>query len=498
MRKYNLNCIINKIAILCIASFIITGCSDFGDMNVDPNKVTTADPQLLLTNIEWSLASGINQDPLYATRVLVQSDGESSLVYYKWGRGSFGTYGNLRDIVKMQEEAVKSQSKGHQALALFFRSIHFYNLTMTFGDIPYSEALKGETESIYTPKYDTQEEVFKGILSDLKTANEILAETKDNIKGDIIYNGNTLKWQKSVNSFRLKVLMTLSKKENIMPQIKSEFSSIVTTLPIISSNADNMQVEYLDRQGNRYPLFNDSGFGSGKYMDDTFVKLMGERKDARLITFVTQTKNAQDKGLPLDDYSSYEGGNPIKPYGEVNAKAVAGNISKPLQRYYQNPTNEPKILLGYTESELIIAEAIVRGWMSGDAATHYNNAVRASFEYYNSHVPGYEKYLNSTEVEKYLSSDLVKFNNTLSMDKKIELIMIQNYIATYFQGTWSAYYNFLRTGYPKFVMASGVTAPTRWLYPQAEYDNNTENVKEAISRQFGQEETIRSLVWWLK
>ncbi|MDO5665432.1 MAG: hypothetical protein Q4G63_09270 [Bacteroidia bacterium] len=98
---------------------LLTGCSNFSEMNTDPNKVTTADPQLLLTNVIWSLFDNISQDPLYTTRVLVQSDGESTLVYYKWNRGSFSDYNKLRSIIKMKEEAEKINSQGHIAISLF-------------------------------------------------------------------------------------------------------------------------------------------------------------------------------------------------------------------------------------------------------------------------------------------------------------------------------------------------------------------------------------------
>jgi len=491
---------INKYIIslfLVISITLFASCSDFGDMNTDPNKITVADPQLLLTNVIWSMFNGIDQNPLYATRVLVQSDGENSLVNYKWDRGSFDAYNKLRDVVKMKGEAEKNNSKGYIALAHLFRAIYFYDLTMTFGDVPYSQALKGESENIYTPSYDSQEQIFKGILSELKIANDLLQSTNDFIKGDIIYNGNPKQWQKAVNSFRLKVLMTLSNRSITMHEIKSEFASIVNTLPLISSNQDNMQIIYLDRQGNRYPLFNDSGFGSGKYMDSTFVALMAIIKDPRLITFVTQTKNALDKGLAPDNFSSYDGGDPLKPYATVNDKAVAGEISKPHSRFYASAVNEPRVLISYTETELIIAEAIVRGWLSGNANQRYDNAIKASFEFYNKYVPGYERYLNDNEADKYIKSDFVNFEKALSTDKKIELIMIQQYIPTIFQGSWSAYYNYLRTGYPSFRLAPNMTVPTRWLYPQSEYNTNKENVTQAITHQFGNDESIRGNVWWL-
>lgn len=80
---------------------------------------------------------------------------------------------------------------------------------MTFGDIPYSDALKGETDKNYTPKYDSQKDVFIGILKELEEANTLLKNVEARINGDIIYNGTASQWRKLVNAFRLKVLMTL-------------------------------------------------------------------------------------------------------------------------------------------------------------------------------------------------------------------------------------------------------------------------------------------------
>ena len=110
----------------------------------------------------------------------------------------------------MGEEAERVNAPVYTALTKFFRAYYFYELTLRFGDIPYSQALKGEKEEIYTPEYDTQEDVFAGILQELREADEILANDASVIDGDIIYNGNSTQWRKLINSFRLKVLMTLS------------------------------------------------------------------------------------------------------------------------------------------------------------------------------------------------------------------------------------------------------------------------------------------------
>ena len=104
---------------------------------------------------------------MYATKKVIQADGESADQYYKWTRGSFGYYDNLRNVQKMGEEAERVNAPVYTALTKFFRAYYFYELTLRFGDIPYSQALKGEKEEIYTPEYDAQEDVFAGILLSL-------------------------------------------------------------------------------------------------------------------------------------------------------------------------------------------------------------------------------------------------------------------------------------------------------------------------------------------
>lgn len=487
------------IYILLLTVFTLSSCSNFGDMNTDPNKVVQTHPQLLLTNVCWTAFNENSTGPLYAVHCLVQSDGENSEQFYKWTRGSFSYYSNLKNVNKMQEEAAKINANGYVALAHFFRAWYFYKLTLTFGDIPYSEALKGESGANYTPVYDTQQSVFTGILAELKTADETLAAEKDALEGDIIFNGSLTAWRKTINAFRLKVLLTLSKRAgDASSTIKSDFASIVASAPLMTSLADNAQLVFLDQQGNRYPQFNSSGFGSGMYMDSTFVALLVSKRDPRLFTFCTQTKNAKDAGLAVDNFDAYDGGDPAAPYATVNAKAVAGKISKPHARFYTEATNEPLILMGYAEQELILAEAVVRGWITGDAATHYGNAVKASFKFYETYVPDYAAYLNETAAAAYLASAQVSLPSSLSSEQKIQRIVEQRYIASFFQGMWTPFFEYLRTGYPALRRPAGVSVPNRWMYPQAEYNNNTVNVQAALQRQFSGQDKISDATWWNK
>ena len=492
----------NKLLLVILFALITcSSCRKLADINTNPNSPTIADPQLLLPKILVVMGRDINStSSMYATKMLVQSDGESNEQFYKWDRGGFDGYNNLRDITKMMEEAERVNNKSYVAVGKFLRAYYFLNLTLTFGDIPYSEALMGESGAYKPPVYDQQKDVFKGILKELSEANELLKTHPGAMRGDIIYNGDPAKWRKLVNSFRLLVLMTLSKKETDSElNIKQTFASIAGTEPLMADFSDNAHLTWLDQQDNRYPEFNSSGFGSGMYMDSTFIKRLQDRRDPRLYIFSTQTKNGKEAGKSIIDFTSYEGGDPAAPYATINVKATRGDISKVNERYYKDPTAEPAAFFTYAELQLVLAEAVVRDWIAGDAAAYYNKGIGASFAFYNKYAKGYGNYVNEAALSDYLSGPLVNFANANSKEEKIEKIIMQKYFQSYLQRMWYPYYEALRTGYPSFRRPEGVSLPYRFMYPVSEVNTNKANLSVAINRQFGEgNDKITEKPWWLK
>lgn len=486
-----------KILLIILQVWICMSCVNLEEMNVDPNNTTQTHPKLLLTQICMN-AFTRGTDGMYATKKVIQADGENADQYYKWTRGSYGYYDDLRNVQKMGEEAQRVKAPVYTALSKFFRAYYFYELTLRFGDVPYSEALKGEESSIYAPVYDEQKDVFAGILNELKEADDILASDGSVIDGDIIYNGDGSKWRKLINSFRLKVLMTLSNHATVGNiNIASEFKAIATGKPLMASLSDNGQLVYLDQQGNRYPQFNAQW--SGYYMDDTFIQRMREHQDPRLFIFAAQTNKGRTEGKSIDDFSSYEGGDPAAPYSDAIVKVSQGTISPINDRYRTDPIVEPTMLMGYAELQQILAEAVVRGWMDGNAQQYYENGIRASFSFFETHAKAYSQYLNSNAVDAYLKQLLVDFTKASGTEDKIERIIMQKYLVTFYQGNWDSFFEQLRTGYPDFRRPSGTEIPKRWMYPQGEYDNNGENVTAAITRQFGAgNDKTNQLTWWLK
>lgn len=487
-----------KIAVFAAGIFSLTSCeTNLDKINENPNDQANIDPQYLLTYVSRS-AFAVQGDPMYASRMLIGTDGENVYQYMKWNDASFNTYStDLLNTMKMMQEAERINNKNYQAIGKFYRAFHFYNLSLKFGSIPYSEAIKGES-GITQPKYDSQETVMAGILNELKEANDLI-NTSDAIAGDIVYNGDASKWKKLINSFRLKILMTLSKKTTVGGiNIANEFASIAGSQTLMTSIQDNGELKFADAADSRYTTFNSSGYGSSLYMANYFINMFKDRQDPRIFTFAEQTTSAKENGLAITNFNGYNGGNPTSPYADNAALITAKNISKVNERFYKDPTNEPSSILSYAELEFILAEATARGWISGSAKTHYDNAIKASFQFYQTYVKNPNQYFVGFDVNNYLASTLVVYNNSAPLQTQLEKIMTQKYMTMFHQGQWTVYQDYLRTGYPNLPLQTGVTAPLRFRYPQVEYNYNNTNLQSALNAQYGGQDNITSKPWWLQ
>jgi len=468
-----------------------SACKDFEELQLDPNRTTQATPDLLLTNIETTAFNRIDLSAALASRYLVFTDGVSLNQYYGWQRASYETYNNLRQVVKLEEEATRLQRPVYLALAKFFRSYYILDLTQTFGDVPYSEALAGSAGA-FTPVYDKQEDIYLRVLTDLQEANTLLTSNQGTIAGDVVYQGDITKWKKLVNSLTLRVLMSLSKKENnAQLRVKQRFQEIVSNpgqYPIFTSNADNAQLTFYDLADNRYPTYNSNDLQTAYYLDESFVKLLQGYGDPRLFTMADPAP--QHTNLPETNVNAYAGVKGSDPL-DVNARrVVAGEASKIDARYYNNPVNEPSVAIGYPEVQFILAEAVVRGWIDADANVFYKNGIEASMQFYKVEQAAITTYLAQPDLQ-------------LTPGDELAAILTQKYIAYFLNSGWQSFYEQRRTGLPGFdVSGTGVLnqgqIPKRWMYPENEFDLNQTNAEAAIARQYPEGDNINGTMWLLK
>lgn len=463
-----------------------TGCKKFEDFQIDPNKSTTATPDLLLNSIEQQAFEVLDLGATLATRQMIYTNSVSNDQYYGWARSGFTTYSNLEQVVKMEEEATRLEKPEYIPLVKFFKAWYFLQLTNTFGDIPYTEALKGDGDNT-TPAYDKQEDIFLSILNDLDDANKLITSTTTAVQGDIVYEGKMMKWKQLINSLSLRVLINLSLKEsNTKIDVKKRFADIVnnpTDYPLMTGNVDNGQLKFYDLLDNRYTHYNNNDLQTAYYMEETFIDLLKGLKDPRLFTFAE--KAPKYTSLPDNDFGAYGGVKGSAPLNENTARVVAGEASKIKSRYFNNPVNEPSVALGYPELQFILAEGVIRGWISGSAAEYYNKGVQASMLFYG---------ISQANIDAYL---------LLNPYEDLETVMTQKYLASFLSGGWQFFYEQRRTGLPVFdVSGAGVLndkkIPKRWMYPESELQNNQQHVNEAISRQYPEGDNINGVMWLLK
>src|SRR5690606_8048201 len=208
-------------------------------------------------------------------------------ITYEFGRNALSEYNTLRNVEKLRFEAERQDAPEYYlGLVKFFRAYLFVQATQKVGDIPYSEALKAD-ENILTPKYDSQRDIYIDVLKELDEANDLIPAT-GTITGDIIFGGSLLKWKKLVNTFRLRVLMSLSLKTGDSElDVINQFRMIVEDpekYPIMTSNADNCEFKYYNATG-AYHYWYVAPEANNFRMCTTLGDVLKENRDPRLFRY---------------------------------------------------------------------------------------------------------------------------------------------------------------------------------------------------------------------
>lgn len=487
------------IALALIAG--LTSCTKFEELAKDPNKANNVPPSMLLSEVlremsetPWNRAQRDNQFWVISFDYYGNQD-------YRWGETNY-KYTTLANVIAMEKEAQKLDSKNkYEALANFFKAYFYDFMSKRVGDIPLSESLKAKANPpITTPKYDSQKEVYLAILSYLEKANkQIDIAIKEvgtaGVDGDFFYKGNLTKWQKAINAFHLRVLIGLSKRASDI-DVANRVNTIISNpskYPLMSNNQDNMLRVFSDENGNNY-RFNPGNYGFNRnrnILGATYLNLLKQNNDPRIYKVADPAKTLFDENNPLS-LTAYIGANTGDEQGPMQVASDEGKLSYPNEkRYYSTYKGEPYIQIGYIEQEFNVAEAINRGWVSGNAETHYKNGIKASMEFYG---------VDATKISEFLANTNIvyKGNNAAGLKQ----ILTQKYIGFFNNSGREAYFNYRRTGIPTFHVGpankNGSKIPNRWKYPQSEFQDNKNNVNASLNSQYGGADDINNKMWLIK
>jgi hypothetical protein len=416
-----------KILILLLTSIVFTSCeSYFGDVNVDPNRPSSATPATILPAVETSIAytywGDVSRYASICSQHLKGND-RQFIAYnnYVFLATDYNTVWDnvyadaLKDINTLQ---VTSATNGNEMYAGIANVLAAYNLllaTSLWGDIPYSEAIKGADNQ--KPKYDTQSDIFTAIFKLLDDSKAGLSSTKGAKPGtdDIIFAGNLDKWKMFGEGIRARAYLQLGKKDaaNYQKALDAANASF-------KSKADEAGFSFLTPTQSNAPWYQYNIQRGDNVVNPTILSLM-PATDVRKAAF------SQD--LPGND------------------------------KHTIFTNNQNVRLLSYAEIQFIIAEASKRTSKDAAALTALQNGVKASCEIYG---------LTATaEMTSGLTGTLTE-------------ILTQKYYSELMNP--QAWFDWRRTGVPTLKPNSGTAIPVRFLYPLTEvnYNANATNGKNSL------------------
>ena len=528
----------NIILGLVAISFGITGCQKGDNLTANPNvaaESSTIPSSLLLNHITANLMK--EEDPITSNVYKYNQNLVSNYTYYfgsnayAWSTTS-STYDNIKYCVKMEEQALnqyKNRTNVYFALSKFFKAYSYIWLTQRVGDIPMSQA--NDINNL-TPKYDSQHDVYKQSLALLDSANIILgslistanANTKVDASGDV-FGLTYAQWQKAVNTYKLRVLISLSKRadDNADLNIKSQFAAIInnpTQYPIMTSNSDNVVYKF-NSAYNQYPP---QRYGYAQYnncvnISNTWIKATVPNKDPRVFTLLSPGIRSINTDNPVGSFSNYVGQDQDSSITSMKFTFTNDTyLSSPSYNRYMTPSNiggtlsENYILLGYSEMCFNIAEAVNRGWVTTQtASTWYTKGVQASLDFYGIKQGGTVIVGNNDGTKPNLGTATYDVNTFLTNiayagDNATGLtqILTQKYVSFFLNSGFESFYQWRRTGVPAFKEGGlGIGTPTfkiplRWQYPVDEVNYNAENNKSALASQYGGTDDLNAKMWLIK
>jgi hypothetical protein len=510
-----------------------SGCThDFDDINNDPVSVDAVkyNANLLLSKSQYQYANtGYAQllfqsmwAQLLASTYNYYSNGDK----YVASSGIIGYQNQLwndsyRGASFASEMTTLAKEKGLTNLAnvgVIMKILLVQHITDSYGDVPYSEALNGKAAA-FTPKYDTQESIYTSMLQELETAINALDPAADQLTSDLFYGGDIAKWKKFGYSLMLRSALRIVKANPTMAREYAEKAAAGGTFESIADNAfiptDNATG---NGNGTSGALLTTEDYREVKWSkplidylrtnDDPRLGVVAEvpqagfKANANSALAGDRTPAAQI-GMP-NGYDLAGGATDITKRPDYPGSTGAAGDIAPLGKYSRPTTavylsrSAPEFVLTYAETELLLAEAAVRGWtVTGSAADHYRNGVSAALQSLATFSASAA--ISAATADAYATAHPLNVSSTEASLKMIN----EQYWATdgLLFNFIEAWINWRRSGYPVLTPVNyqanftGATIPRRIAYQSTEGSTNPVNYQEAVGR-LPAGDTYTGRVWW--
>lgn len=514
-------------------AFVLFSCDNYLDINDSPNALTYDEltPELLLPGAQVS-----------TYRVQATTMNQLGNVFMNSWTRNVASYGNgfdrelqltidntfyngiwdglYRNIKNFQGIIDYPNANGkydyYKAVAKICKVHYSQYLVDLYGDIPYSQAWKGQ-ENI-TPAYDDDFEVYKNLVAELEEARDLIDNADSSVALDItekdaMLHGDLNTWYEFANTIELRLLLRMSQVTGAAATFRdaklatisasSFLSTDITVNPGFNSGNDGEQNPFVNsffynsagkNQQNRtfitmsghawkslqnYSTTNWSAFGNNYVINDPNSDLtlsypnVLDPRSARLFTAGTGSdRKAVTQGSSVVDV------NDTAPSGSLPCRLGAAGHLQPFGFAVSVLSDYSKIdgfIMTWSESEFLQAEAALRypSLFSG-AQTHFNNGIADNFAFRNATLGSYITSINAKAGFGWTGTD----------QQKLHAIMYQKWIALMGIHAIESYIDYTRTGYPNTPVSTNATKtrkPYRLIYPVSEYIANSANVPNITS-----------------
>jgi len=381
-------------------------------------------------------------------------------------------YDAQNDLKRVKALAEEQGDNNLWAVAEIMSVYTWQVMTDQFGDIPYSEALRLD-EGIQGPKYDTQSAIYSDLLVRLKAVPAKITPSTNVLfdDGDLVYGGNMQGWLEFANALRLRVAIRMADTDKAA-EARTAFAEAWAG-DKLDSNADNADIQWQPAQPGVSPvnqlivLGNRTGdFRVSKALVDTLKSL----NDPRLQVYANPAaSNGAYEGLP-NGASPASLGKTLNDFSTIGDAFVEADASS--------------VLLSYAEQQLLGAEAAQRGWITGPAATLYNQGVQAALTMYGA---------SAAQAAAYTAQPRVAYNPATALVSGQSQIWLQKWLLLYTGGAeaWSEWRRTKTPGLKPSANAVIPTIPVRIQYPTIESLYNPESFKPYVGTD------IDDKVWWM-
>lgn len=475
-----------KIIMLITIAVLFYNCNKFEDTNVSPTLLTEASTKALLTNSQQSISDLVfgNVASARLAALYVQHLAEGPYPgpsLYNDRNLSFATFYtgplyNLQTIITYNNEGSEAAngngSKNNQiAVARILKAYYYLLMTDKWGDIPYTEALKGN--EAYAPVYDKQQNIYNDLFKELTEAAAQINEAEAKVVGDVIFNGDMSSWKRFANTIRMIMGLRLSVKDQAKG--KTEYASALAA-GVITSNAQNMSYAFITGDPNN----------SNPWYNNYVASNRNDYAISKTLTDYMEPKS--DPRLPI--YGEVLAGNVVKglPYGRNVAVNIPAAYSR-IGNYFRDQGASMPIF-NYAQVLFMRAEAAKLGYEAGgDAAAEqfYKDAIKASWQQYGV--------FNQAAYDAYLLLPGVAYVAATGHRQ----IMTEKWVHMYLN-SWESWNDWRRTGFP--VLTPAVDAidprgiPLRLGYPTNEVALNNTNYLAAVAGLGGTDNNYGKM-WWL-